>query len=223
MDYLLHIDTSTDIGSVAISGDGKLLSQITAEAIRNHAADINLLVSQALKDANILLNDISAVAVCAGPGSYTGLRIALATAKGICYASDKPLIMNNRLSLIALNEDSIDYKNTTKTIASVITARENEYFIGIYNNKHVCISDPQHVLQEQMSELLKEKENLHIISDLSSEMFYQLKVNFTSLSNNITIDYNKWAEYACFQYKCQEFVNLASATPFYLKQVYTHK
>ncbi len=220
MSHLLHIDTSTDIGTVAVSGNGTLLSVVHSEAARNHAGAINLMIEDALQQANISLKEIDAILACAGPGSYTGLRIALATAKGICYAKGKPLILNNKLSLLALNETD---KHMTKTIASVLIARENEYFVSIYNNNHMCLSEPIHVTEEELVELLKERENLHIISDLSEADFYKLKVSFSSLNPNITIDYNKWAVFGEDRYKCQDFVNLVNCAPFYLKQVYTHK
>lgn len=220
MSHLLHIDTSTDIGTVAISGNGKLLSVVHSEAARNHAGAINLMIEDALQQAALTLQDIDAVVACAGPGSYTGLRIALATAKGICYAAGKPLILNNKLSLLALNETD---KHMLKTIASVLIAREKEYFVSIYNNNHMCLSEPVHVTEEELVELLKDRENLHIISDLSETEFYKLKVSFSSANPNITIDYNKWAEFGEERYKCQDFVNLGNAVPFYLKQVYTHK
>src|ERR1019366_2430074 len=101
MHYLLHIDTSTDTGAVAIGGDGNLLAYRANTETRNHATTINNMINDVLAEVKISLEDLSCIVVCAGPGSYTGLRIGLATAKGLCYALDKPLMLDNRLTLLA--------------------------------------------------------------------------------------------------------------------------
>ncbi len=221
MDHLLHIDTSAELCSIAISRDGVILDLVHGREVRNHAASINLMIKQSLENTNISMTSISAIVVCAGPGSYTGLRIAMATAKGICFAANKPLILDNKLHLLSLKTPVPN--NNFINIASILLAREKEYFISIYNNQHVCIIAPLHVTESELVELLNGTENLHIISDVPIDTFYKLKVNFLSFDENITIDYNSWASFAQIQYKCQEFVNLATATPLYLKQVYTHK
>src|SRR5882672_2766392 len=101
MEYLLHIDTSTDTGLLAIGCDGQLLAHSMIEESRNHAGTINNMINSLLADAHISFRQLSAVAVCAGPGSYPGLRIGLATAKVLCYALEKPLILDNKLTVLA--------------------------------------------------------------------------------------------------------------------------
>jgi tRNA threonylcarbamoyladenosine biosynthesis protein TsaB len=223
MDYLLHIDASSDTCSIAISSNGKLLNQKLGKEARNHASAINLMIAQSLEEINISISDIAAVVVCSGPGSYTGLRIALATAKGICYAANKPMLMNDKLGLLALKAPGSSPENAARNTAAILVAREKEYFISIYNNSYMCTLEPTHVTEEELPEILKGIENLHIISNAANELFYQLKVNFSSFSADITIDFNNWAVLAEKQFKCQEFVNIANSTPLYLKQVYTHK
>lgn len=92
MPLILHIETATNVCSIALAGDGQLLS-LRESTIRNsHAAVITRLIDGVIKSANRELSAIDAIAVSKGPGSYTGLRIGVATAKGLCYALDKPLI-----------------------------------------------------------------------------------------------------------------------------------
>lgn len=222
MDYILHIDTSTDIGTVAVSGNGNLLTQVVNEEIRNHAGTINNMIAGALKNVNISIAHLSAIAVCAGPGSYTGLRIAMATAKGLCYAAGLPLILNDRLSLLAYTAIKKN-KNTPRHIATILTAREKEYFIGIYNNEYSCDVAPIHVSEQELASILHGKENLYIITDVREELFYQLKVSFSGMGANIKLDANAWAELTYLQYNRHDFADLAASVPLYLKQVYTHK
>src|ERR1035437_1453422 len=101
MQYLLHIDTSTDTGVVALNCDGVILAYKVNEEARNHASTINIMIEKLLAGVKISLSDLDGIVVCAGPGSYTGLRIGLATAKGLCYALNVPLILDNKLTLLA--------------------------------------------------------------------------------------------------------------------------
>ncbi len=222
MGYLLHIDTSTDIGSVAVSHNGKLIHSISGVAARNHAGTVNAMISDCLACADITLSDLSAVVVCAGPGSYTGLRIAMATAKGICYALDKPLILNNKLTLLALQHCNNENDDMSDSVVAMLVAREKEYFMSIYNINQICTQDPIHTTESEALELLKKCQKIHIISDLPEEEFHKMNVVPHVLSADITIDYIFWAAYAFERFTCQDFVNIPAASPFYLKQVYTH-
>jgi tRNA threonylcarbamoyladenosine biosynthesis protein TsaB len=192
------------------------------EEIRNHAGTINNMIADALKNVNISIANLSAVAVCEGPGSYTGLRIAMATAKGLCYAAGLPLILNDRLSLLAYSAIK-NNTNAAQHIATILTAREKEFFISIYNNDYVCEIAPIHISDEQLLTSLQGKENLHIITDVPEDTFYQLKVIFSSIDANIKLVTNSWIDYTYNQYKRQGFANLTTSVPLYLKQVYTHK
>jgi tRNA threonylcarbamoyladenosine biosynthesis protein TsaB len=186
MIYLLHIDTSADVCGIAISGDGVLLCSASNSEPRNHAAVINQLIDRLLGEIHLSLQQLSGVVVCAGPGSYTGLRIAMASAKGICFAADMPLIIDNKLELLATSFQIPDGIETVN-IATILIAREQEYFIGIYNYKGDCVMPPHHIPEVQLADLLQEKEKLHIVSNAPMEVFYKLKVNFLSFSANITI------------------------------------
>lgn len=222
MNYTLHIDASTDLCSTAISRNGELLTITESLEMRNHAIAINDMIAQTLSKANITIKQLSAIAVCSGPGSYTGLRIAMATAKGICYALDIPLILNDKLTLLAKSEMNKKALGPVRNLAIIITARESEYFICVYDNGH-CTLLPTHVLENEMVDALCGKENLHIVSDVSNETFYKLKVNFSNNNGNIKIDYHTWSELSFEQYERKEFANISTAVPLYLKQVYTHK
>ena len=91
--YLLHIETATKVCSVAISDNGVVLSlKEASEDAYIHSESLTLFIEAVLVEAGITLNDLSAISVSAGPGSYTGLRIGLSTAKGLCFALNIPLI-----------------------------------------------------------------------------------------------------------------------------------
>jgi len=221
MKYLLHIDTSTDIGTVAIGGDGELVAQRVNHESRNHASTLNIMVDEVLEEANITLDQLSGIVVCAGPGSYTGLRIGMATAKGYCYALDKPLLLDNRLTLLAYR--AYTQHQGFEYYAVMIKARESEYFICIYNKSFVCTMEPQHILEADLNGIFEKIENIYITTDAPESVIYDLKVNNSTIDYSILIDVTSWLFYGFDRYKCNDIVNLATAEPFYLKQVYTHK
>ena len=221
MNYLLHIDTSTDTGTVAIGGNGTLLAQRINEESRNHAGTLNIMINDVLAEVGIALDQLSGIVVCAGPGSYTGLRIGMATAKGFCYALDKPLLLDDRLSLMAYKEFNKELKYNE--YISLLTAREKEYFISIHDANFSNILEPQHVFSTQLNAILENRKNVYIITDVPENEFYYLKVNNLEVNNNIKVDVKSWVFYAYEKYKSNNIVNLSLAEPFYLKQVYTHK
>ncbi|MEK7200188.1 MAG: tRNA (adenosine(37)-N6)-threonylcarbamoyltransferase complex dimerization subunit type 1 TsaB, partial [Bacteroidota bacterium] len=101
MPLLLHIDTATEHASVCLSEGCIVLGLIESDEQKNHASFIQPAIQQLMANSPYSLNQLDAIAVTAGPGSYTGLRVGLASAKGICYALDKPLIMVNTLEVMA--------------------------------------------------------------------------------------------------------------------------
>ena len=102
MSYILHIETATKNCSVAIGKSGSLvaLKELYAENF-SHSEQLHVFIQKALQEANIEMEALDAVAVSKGPGSYTGLRIGVAAAKGICFALELPLIGINSLQILA--------------------------------------------------------------------------------------------------------------------------
>lgn len=101
MSLILCIETGTDICSVAIARDGELLSLRESDQGRDHAKNLAVFVDELLRETNISAGDIDAVAVGMGPGSYTGLRIGVSFAKGLCYGLNIPLLAVGSLDALA--------------------------------------------------------------------------------------------------------------------------
>ena len=112
---LLNIDTATEHASVCLSKDGIVLGLIESSEQKNHAAFVQPAIQQIINESDYTLADIDAVAATSGPGSYTGLRVGLASAKGICYALDKPLILVNTLETMA-QSILYNYQSTNQPI-----------------------------------------------------------------------------------------------------------
>lgn len=223
MAYILHIDTSGDAGIVAISKDGVVTAQHENADTRNHAASINLHIEKALQDSGITMAQLDAVAVCGGPGSYTGLRIGLATAKGICYLLDEPLMMHHKLELLAL-KSIYTHKNEYEHYVAILNAREGEYYFASYNSEKDTINEPQHTLATDLEMVFSKLSDKKLVcGDINDALKAIIGTQQVDFQEDNHVDAATWAVYAKEQYDCNGFVNLANSEPFYLKQVYTHK
>ena len=105
---ILHIETATDICSVALSEGTRQLSLVESGQERSHATLLNSFIRRSVEEAGKKLKDLDAVAVSKGPGSYTGLRIGVSTAKGLAYALEIPLLSTSTLKIMASGALSIN-------------------------------------------------------------------------------------------------------------------
>ena len=132
MIYILHLETSTKVCSVALSCDGKQIA--IKEDLSNeysHAENLTIYIQEVLLQSSISLKELSAVSVASGPGSYTGLRIGVSTAKGLCYALEIPLIaVDSLISLATIANE----KHVEMNLCALIDARRMEEFNGIYSS-----------------------------------------------------------------------------------------
>ncbi len=148
MEYILLIETGTEVCSVALSSDGKLLSIRESDQGRVHAQNIATYTQELLHEHNIGCNDLSAVAISVGPGSYTGLRIASSFAKGVCYAAGVPLIGISSLEALTvglINEQREGVVNKTNfdgsILAPMIDARRMEQYTQLFTTSCEAISE----------------------------------------------------------------------------------
>ena len=178
-----------------------------------------MLIEQLLSESNIEMKQIQGIAVIAGPGSYTGLRIGLATAKGICYALDIPLIMQSKLELLSLQQcKGTDFEN----YGCILQAREKEYFLAFYKSNNEEYISPQHITEDAMISLL---EKIKIKTLLTTEHSILKSVLFDAVTFNKhpEIDPIFWSQHSWNYYLEKNFSNLSTSEPYYLKQVFTHK
>ncbi len=138
MALILSIDTATEYAGICLSKDGEVIASEEHVDQKNHASFLQPAIQNMMQREGIALKMIDAVAVTGGPGSYTGIRVGLASTKGICYALNKPLIVLNTLQIIAaatksayLNQYGVIDPNTL--FFPMIDARRMEVFAGMYN------------------------------------------------------------------------------------------
>jgi tRNA threonylcarbamoyladenosine biosynthesis protein TsaB len=133
MALLLCIDTSTTHASVALAKDGVLIGLKTNQNPRDHASFLQPAIHSLVQEANHTLNDLNAIAVTSGPGSYTGLRVGFASAKGLAYALDIPLISIETTLAMSAAAASIVKDEEAALLCPMIDARRMEVFTALYS------------------------------------------------------------------------------------------
>ena len=147
MPLILNIETSTDICSVCISKDGSVLSIRETERSFSHSEVIAPFIEECIKESGYKIKDIDAVAVSQGPGSYTALRIGTATAKGICFAMDIPLIAIGTLD--ALYNGAKKEAKDDDLIIPMIDARRKEVYRSIYDSMGKLIREVEPIILDE--------------------------------------------------------------------------
>jgi tRNA threonylcarbamoyladenosine biosynthesis protein TsaB len=155
MALILCIETATEICSVAIAKDGQTIALAEDKLGNNHASLLHILVQKALDIAGITLQNLNAIAVSKGPGSYTGLRVGVSSVKGYCYALQIPMIAINTLQSLANGylTNNPDYKGL---ICPMIDARRMEVYCALFDNQLAEILHTQakiideHSFQEEL-------------------------------------------------------------------------
>lgn len=136
MALILHIDTSTATGSVCLAENRKHLASLSSTEQKDHASVIPVFIRRLMEENHISGRDVDAVAISAGPGSYTGLRVAASTAKGLCYAWDKPLIAVSTLQMMAAGlKENMSPPASAYWLCPMIDARRDEVFTALYNEE----------------------------------------------------------------------------------------
>ena len=218
MTHILHIDTSGPECTIAIATDGVPAAVRQHSGERDQASVINRLVDEVLAEAGITFPAISAIAVCAGPGSYTGLRIGLATAKGYCYTLGKPLILHSRLQLLG---NSIRLRQPGARIyISILPARVGEYYISAMDGDGQEIMAPGHYATPAIISRLKQYAGSIACGKYEEDLKAAFEADTITFFSMTAPDKESWAVKSLQDYKNQFFNSLSEAEPFYLKQVF---
>lgn len=144
MPLILNIETATEVCSVCLSQNGAALALRESTSGQDHAAQITMMIADCFREAGLELGALDAVAVSDGPGSYTSLRIGLATAKGICYALDKPLIAVSTLQAIA-GAASTEIPNADIYVP-MIDARRMEVYMQAFDHDIHPINEAEAII-----------------------------------------------------------------------------
>jgi tRNA threonylcarbamoyladenosine biosynthesis protein TsaB len=223
MALILNIETSTDICSIALSENGKLIASSESSEMRSHAAILTVLIEELLHKNNISCNHLDAIAVSKGPGSYTGLRIGVSVAKGLCYGASKPLIGINTLQSmmngirIAFPEYMATFPDNAR-FCPMLDARRQEVYMAIFHKDGTLFKETCAAIIEPNS-FEKELETHPIVFfGNGAEKCKSLIIDpHASFLDNFALKASYMNELSYEAFQLEHFEDIAYFEPFYLK------
>lgn len=214
---ILQIETATQVCSAAISQDGKTIALKEEMASNIHAGSLTLFIKSVMDSAGLKYEELDAVAVSKGPGSYTGLRIGVSTAKGLCFALDKPLIAIDTLQMMAEGFATQQPENKG-LICSMIDARRMEVFTTVFDHqlKHISPIEAK-IIDEQSFEGLLTDHTITFIGDGAAKCREVLNHEHASFSESNFNSAANMSRLALKAFQAGNFEDVAYFEPFYLK------
>lgn len=232
MSLILNIDTAIETASICLAEKGTVIHLLENTNQNEHAAWIHLAIKKLMQETGYGLQDIEAVAISAGPGSYTGLRVGMSTAKGLCYALNIPLITISTLKIMAWSASQLiktgesgNYQterfNQSTLLCPMIDARRMEVFTAVYNKNLAELLSPQAFILNYSSftELLDK--NIIIFFGNGSIKLQNLVSHPNAYFTAITCDATHMVQLSYEYFIDKIFADLAYAEPYYIKGFFT--
>jgi tRNA threonylcarbamoyladenosine biosynthesis protein TsaB len=219
MGLILTIETATEICSVALALNGNIISIRENEKGNSHSANVAVFIDEVLKESGKLPSDIEAVAISKGPGSYTGLRIGVSSAKGLCYALNIPLIAIDTLKSMSVGFLQMSKIEKNSLLCPMIDARRMEVYSAFY------YSD-LNVFRDVKAEIVDEATYADYLNEYKIYFFGNGAVKCREVIGNyenaiivedILLSAKNMVKLAEEKFINNEFENTAYFEPFYLK------
>lgn len=214
---ILNIDTAVQTASVCLAQDGVNIALKVNPSQKDHAAWLHVAIEDLLGQHHLSMDNLQAIAVSAGPGSYTGLRVGLATAKGLCYAMNLPLITASTLQMMAVAAQ----KEPTDLLCPMIDARRMEVFTAIYNNNLTEVMAPSNIILSEAFLHDQLENNTITFFGNGSSKFAKLINKKHAFFKEIDATAEHLAKLSNTLFLQQKFSDLAYSEPFYGKEFYS--
>ena len=211
MANILHIETATKNCSVSVATRGERIALVEEHDKQfSHAEKLQRFINRSLQQAGLELKDINAIAVSEGPGSYTGLRIGVATAKGLCYALDIPLISISTLEIIARQVKGY------QRIIPLLEARKMEVYTAIFDDRYQPLEKPHtEILKTDSFNEHTSVDKVAFVGNAVEKWNELTKGECTTISTLPSA--KEMIAPALEAYHNEDFVDTAYFEPFYLK------
>ena len=217
MAIILNIDSAVETASVCLAIQAKLIQFAINSNQKDHASWLHPVIQKLISKTDLNLRDIEAIAITIGPGSYTGLRVGLSAAKGLCFALKIPLIAINTLEMMAaaIMETEADF------ICPLIDARRMEVFMAVYNKQNQEIIKPCAMIIEPDSFNYLLASGKILFSGNGSEKLKKIIVHPNAIFNNTKATASDMVYISEKKFLEKKFVDLVCAEPFYIKEFYS--
>jgi len=215
--YLLLIETSTEVCSVALSAGESIISYRVIKEAKSHARVIAPIINEVLAEGGLTINECDAVVVSEGPGSYTGLRVGVSIAKGLCYGANKPLIAVSSLELLARLAARDGDVSPESVIVSMIDARRMEVYAAKFDSSCNPISPVEAVILDELSFSSELSKGPVLFAGDGARKFMSVVNNPNARFALVDADARGMSTSALRKYLLGDFVDVAYFEPFYLK------
>ncbi len=217
MNYILNIDTAVETASICIAKNGESIALRTNPYQKDHAAWLQTTIKDLMSETGLHLAQLQAVAVSAGPGSYTGLRVGMATAKGLCYALQLPLILVNTLQMMAVAA----LQEPTNLLCPLIDARRLEVFTAVYDKQlNEVMASKNLILNESSFIELLQKNTITFFGNGSIKLQSILQ-HPNAVFKNIEATAIHLGFLSFQHYQTRQFSDIAYSEPYYGKEFYS--
>ncbi len=217
MSLILNIETATTVCSVSISNKEEIIIYKELNDGYTHAENLHVFINSIMTEVNINFNQLNAIAVSKGPGSYTGLRIGISAAKGLAYALNIPLIGIDTLQIMA---NAVIRKNVDAVYCPMIDARRMEVYTAVYNSDLNLLNAVNALIVDENSiNDFASYQNIYFFGDgmaKCKELLQQLPN--ASFIENIFPSSKFMASIAYKKFKENKFEDVAYFEPYYLKE-----
>ncbi len=214
MTYILNIETATTNCSVSLAKEGTVIGLKEDNNLSySHAERLHVYIDEVLKTANVSKNQLSAIAISKGPGSYTGLRIGVSAAKGLCYALSLPLI-----SIPTLEALAHQVENPNGVVVAMLDARRLEVYSAIYdgNFQETRTTEAEIISSESYRELLESSAVYFIGNGVAKTKALITHQNAHFIENKLP-SAKQMCALSFDKFKSNTFEDVAYFEPFYLK------
>ncbi len=217
MPLILSIETSTKVCSVALHRGDTLLASSEILIERSHSKFITILIENLFSHSGEQMSDLDAIAVSKGPGSYTGLRIGVSTAKGLCYALEKPLIAISTLDSMAYEANR--FNHTKALLCPMIDARRMEVYNALFDAELHCLEEVNaKIIEENSFKELLDKQPVLFFGDGSQKCIKPFGENKNAIFiENVFPSAINIGVLALKAFEEKKFEDVAYFEPFYLK------
>jgi tRNA threonylcarbamoyladenosine biosynthesis protein TsaB len=222
MALILSLETSASTCSVAIHENGNLLANLEIATPQAHASQLAVLIERVFHEASLDIQQLNAVSVSSGPGSYTGVRIGTSTAKGICFALNIHLIAIPTLDLLV--SQAAEYSGRAELLCPMIDAKRMEVYCQIVRPDFQVVSEPKAIIIDETSfvELL-ETNRILFFGDGSKKCKSVLTHQNALFIDDILPSAEKMGLISFVKFQHRKFEDLVNFTPFYLKDFIAKK
>jgi len=220
---ILNIETATSMCSVSLALDGKILSLQENNEGQSHARVLTTLISKCLTSAKKNMTDLEAISVSKGPGSFTGLRIGVASAKGLCYALNIPMLSVNTLQSMAAHFIEKHPEFAGSFLCPMIDARRMEVYTAILNSNMEFINETSAEIigPGSFAEILEERRVIFFGDGMKKTIQHLGNHKNATFFHDFDLSASGMVSFSERSYSDDAFESIVTFEPFYLKYFYS--